>query len=91
VSGVYARPRGSGSGARIELLDARGDVARTLGPGDGLVAATRYEEQQPTWVVVGTDAAGVRAAVDAFEEGVLRDRFAVAVRRDRTVPLPVPR
>jgi hypothetical protein len=84
-SGVFARPRADG----IDLLDARGKVVRTLGPGGGLVAATRFEEQEPTWVVTGVDAAGVEAATTAFEEGVLKDRFAVAVEDGRGVPLPV--
>lgn len=77
LSGVYVRI--TGGGATIQTLDARGDPVRRLGPGSGLVAATRLEEQQPTWVVTGTDAAGVRAAASAFREADLRNRFALAV------------
>lgn len=77
LSGVYVRiPR---AGGEIGTLDARGRAVRRLGPGTGLVAATRLEEQQPTWVVTGTDEAGVRAAASAFREADLRDRFALAI------------
>ena len=38
----------------------RGDAVRTLGAGAGLVAATSYLDQQPTWVVAGTDDVGRR-------------------------------
>jgi hypothetical protein len=85
ASGVFARPH---DGA-LDLLDADGKVVRTLTDAGGLVAATRFQEQQPTWVVTGTDEAGVAAAASAFEEGVLKDRFAVAVEDGRGVPLPV--
>lgn len=86
-SGVFARP--SRDGARLDLLDQRGEVVRTLGDAAGLVAATRYEDQQPTWFVTGTDAAGVAAAAAAVSESVLKDRFAVAIEGGRGVPLPV--
>ena len=79
ASGVFARIAASPSGGyALELLDERGRVTRTLREGGGLVAATRFEEQQPTWVVTGTDAAGLDRAVDLLPEGTLRDRFAVA-------------
>lgn len=87
ASGVFARP--ASDGGSIDLLDQRGEVQRTLREAGGLVAATRYEDQQPTWFVTGTDEAGVGAAAMALEEGVLADRFAVAVEDGRSVPLPV--
>ena len=37
---------------------ARARPCGTLGAGRGLVAATRFGDQQPTWVVTGTDAGG---------------------------------
>ena len=64
-------------------------VERTLGPGGGLLAATRIEAQQPTWIVTGVDAAGVAAAAAALTEEELQDHFAIAVEEGRTVPLPV--
>ncbi len=87
ASGVYARI--DAGGRRITTLDTRGRAVRRLGPGSGLVAATRLEQQQPTWVVTGTDDAGVRAAAGAFTAGALRDRFALAVAGGGgRIPLP---
>jgi len=88
ASGVYARI--SADGRRIVVLDARGRERRTLGPGTGLIAATRFRDQPPTWVVTGTDAAGVLSAARAFDESVLAEKFALAVSADRAVPLPEP-
>lgn len=86
-SGVFARP--SADGRALALLDDRGRTARTLGPGSGLVAATRLEPDQATWVVTGTDAAGVAAAAKAFDEQTLSGRFAVAISSDNAIALPV--
>jgi Domain of unknown function (DUF4430) len=85
-SGVYARP--TADGRRIRLLDPTGRVARTLGPGTGLIAAAREGDGPPVWAVTGTDAAGVQAAAGAFGERTLRNRFAVAVAGGRAVALP---
>jgi Domain of unknown function (DUF4430) len=87
ASGVYARF--AGNGQTLSLLDARGRLTRTLAAGAGLVAATRYTEEAPVWVVTGTDSAGVDLAARAFGEGALRNRFALAVEPSGTVrPLP---
>jgi hypothetical protein len=86
ASGVYARP--SSDGRWIALLDARGRTTRTLGPGGGLVAATRAGDDAPLWMVTGTDDAGVAAAARAFEEGTLGRHFALAIDDDVAVPLP---
>ncbi len=88
ASGVYARVEDGGR--RLAVLDARGEVVRRLGPGTGLIAATRYEEQAPTWVVTGTDDAGIAAAARAFDESVLNEKYALAISEDRAVPLPAP-
>ena len=88
VSGVFARP--ARSGRSLELLDSRGRPARTLGAGAGLVAATQFVDQQPTWFVTGTDEIGVSSAAAALVEARLKDRFAVALERGREVPLPLP-
>lgn len=87
ASGVYAKP--SADGRRIALLDADGNVARTLGAGDGLVAATQYQGQGATWLVTGTDEVGVAAAAAALTEDELDDHFAVAVDNGVGIPLPV--
>jgi Domain of unknown function (DUF4430) len=86
-SGVYARV--AKDGRSIAALDARGRTARTLGAGTGLVAATAIGDERPTWVVTGTDEAGVASAARAFEEGTLSNRFALAVSDDLPVSLPV--
>ena len=87
-SGVYARPTRTGD--RIDLLGEHGRVGRSLGSGGGLLAATRIEAQQPTWIVTGVDATGVSAAAAALTEEELQDHFAIAVEQGRTVPLPLP-
>jgi hypothetical protein len=93
-SGVFARFAAAGGGGgsySLDLLDAEDRVVRTLGPGAGLVAATRFEEQQPTWIVAGTDGAGLAGAVRLLDRRLLRDRFAVATDGNATIPLPVRR
>ena len=87
-SGVYARPTRTGD--RIDLLGEHGRVGRSLGPGGGLLAATRIEAQQPTWIVTGVDSSGVSAAAAALTDEELQDHFAIAVEQGRTVPLPLP-
>jgi hypothetical protein len=87
-SGVYARF--DASARRLLVLDASGRVARTLGAGTGLVAATRAQQRQPVWFVTGTDGAGVDAAARALDESVLSDRFALAISGDRAVAVPQP-
>jgi hypothetical protein len=86
ASGVYARF--DPSGRTLTALDPAGRAVRRLGPGTGLVAATRFRDQAPTWVVTGTDAAGVRAAAAAFDETVLAEKYALAISDELPVPLP---
>jgi hypothetical protein len=90
-SGVFAKP--STDGKFIALLDEKGAVARTLGAGTGLIAATRAQDEKdtvsdPVWVVTGTDQAGVEAAADALDEGALAGRFAAAVSGGKPIGLP---
>jgi len=87
ASGVYARF--GDEGRLIDLLDARGRNVRTLGPGAGLVAATRFEQQAPTWAITGVDAAGVTAAARSLDEATLARRFALALDGRRPIGLPV--
>jgi hypothetical protein len=86
-SGVFAKP--DRSGRQIALLDDRGHVVRTLGPGSGLVAATTFTGQQPTWIVTGTDNVGVASAAAALTEDELDGHFAVAIDSGKGVALPV--
>lgn len=88
ASGIYARFAGR-HGSTLELLDPRGRVVRTLGAGAGLVAATADSTSAPTWLVTGTDAAGVRAAARALNAGALHDHFALAVSGNAQIPIPV--
>ncbi len=92
-SGVFARLGPGAGGTELLLLDELGRVGRRLAGGAGLVAATRLEEQQPTWVVTGVDELGLGRAVDLLEERRLRDRFAVATngRQDQRLPVGVER
>jgi|HigsolmetaAR201D_1030396.scaffolds.fasta_scaffold15277_2 hypothetical protein len=88
-SGIFAKP--IDDGRRLQLFDERGRVTRTLGPGTGLIAATRVLDDmkaQPVWIVTGTDEAGIAAAAAALDEGALAGRFAVAVIDGKPVPLP---
>jgi hypothetical protein len=90
-SGVFARfsPTGANGAYDLQLLDAQTHVVRTLGPSGGLVAATRFEDQAPTWVVTGTDSAGLDHAVQLLEQRILENRFAVATAGAAPIRLPV--
>lgn len=89
ASGVYARF--SATGGTLTLLNEQGAVARTLTAGAGLIAATRYAEAAPVWVVTGTDNAGVQLAAHAFDQATLARRFALALAPGGTVlPAPAP-
>jgi Domain of unknown function (DUF4430) len=80
TSGVFARfESASGGGFELMALDERAQTARQLGSGSGLVAALRDGEEPPTWVVTGTDQAGVSAAVELLDADDLATRYAVAV------------
>lgn len=87
ASGVFARFEDEGRS--LALLDERGEEVRELEAGAGLVAAVRFEGQQPAWVVTGTDTVGVSAAAAMLQEDVLERRFALAVEDGQPVGLPV--
>jgi hypothetical protein len=86
-SGVYARF--SDAGRRLELLNPAGQVARVLGPGAGLIAATEDQFSKPEWLLTGTDRAGVEAAAATLTVTALHDRFALAVAGGQRLSLPV--
>ena len=88
ASGVYARFSGP-SGTALELLGPGGQVVRTLGAGAGLIAATADSTSEPTWLITGTDAAGVSAAASALTQRALHDHFALAVQGSTRLPLPL--
>ena len=86
-SGIYAKfagPRGSS----LQLLDPHGHVARTLAAGSGLIAASA-QNSQPTWLITGTDPAGVAAAATSLTPASLVHRFALAVHGPARLPLPL--
>jgi hypothetical protein len=86
ASGVYAHF--SDAGHRLVLLDGAGAPARSLGAGAGLIAATAGPSDVPTWVVTGTDPAGVRAAARSLTASALAGHFALAVQGARRYPVP---
>jgi hypothetical protein len=88
ASGVYARFGGSG-GSSLQLLDPAGHVARTLGSGAGLIAATADRTSTPVWLITGTDPAGVSTAARAMTPARLHDRFALAVEASSDLPVPL--
>jgi hypothetical protein len=85
-SGVYAR---FGHPDVLELLNPRGQVVRQLTSDAGLIAATAQGTDQPTWLVTGTDAAGVSAAADSFTPSALDNHFALAVSGRNRLALPL--
>jgi hypothetical protein len=87
ASGVYARFADGGS--RLDLLDPAGKVARVLGAGSGLIAATADSSSVPTWLITGTDPAGVAAAARQLTPQALHDHFALAVAGATAIPVPV--
>ncbi len=87
LSGVYARF--DPSGTTLALLDPAGRVVRTLRGGAGLVAATSLPTEAPTWVITGTDTAGVTAAARALDASALRNHFALALTASGPQPVPV--
>lgn len=87
ASGVYAKF--SSDGHTLSLLDQGGTVRNSLTGSAGLVAATRIGEEAPTWVITGTDEAGVELAARAFNASTLAGRFAVAVSSAGTLALPL--
>jgi hypothetical protein len=49
----------------------------------------RHRDEPPTWVITGTDAAGVQAAATALDKRTLANRFAIAVSAGTVTALPV--
>jgi hypothetical protein len=88
-SGVYARF--SDGGSVLSLLDPAGSVVRKLGAGAGLIAATRYGEEAPVWLITGTNADGVTHAANSLRESTLHNVFALALEPSGVAqPVPVP-
>jgi hypothetical protein len=86
TSGVFARM--TPNGRSLALLDGGGHVARTLGAGAGLIAATSFDHGRPVWVVTGTDVRGLTDAASSLVSGVLRNRFALVTDHGRPLSAP---
>jgi hypothetical protein len=90
ASGVFADFARAERGFELVALDETASEVRRLGAGAGLIAAVRGEDGPPTWVLTGSDAAGVERAAEQLDESRLRDRYALAVERSgEPVALPV--
>ena len=62
---------------------------RSLGAKAGLIAATAEGSSPPTWLVTGTDVAGVTDAAAALTPASLRDHFALAVQGSTQLAVPL--
>ncbi len=88
-SGVFADFERRRAGYSLIALDQTGAPRRELGPGAGLVGATRRYEGPPVWVVTGGTPAAVRAAAGLLDAASLRDHYAVAIEDGKERPLPL--
>ena len=89
ANGVYARF--AKNGKELELLDAEGEVARAVRPGDGtaLIVALRPRAEELLWLVTALDDAGLEAGVRALRPRALKDAYAVAVTNTTVEKLPL--
>jgi hypothetical protein len=88
-SGVYAEFISLPRRPALLALNEKGEAARRLGPGTGLVAATSRYGGPPVWVVTGATPAAVREAAEALDAEHLRDHYAVAIEDGKSTPLPL--
>ena len=88
-SGVFARFAGR-EGA-LQLLDPTGAVVIEEGRRAGLIASVGGSGEPPTWVVTGTDPAGVRIAAALLDPERLARSYAVAAVDGEAVRLPTER
>jgi hypothetical protein len=88
-SGVFATFKPGGDGRFLLVLaDPGGSPRQALRSDAGLVAAVEADGE-PTWLVTGTDAAGVERAAALLDSPDLDNHYAVATR-GRGGPIPVP-
>jgi hypothetical protein len=89
ANGIFARF--GDDDQTLDLLDEKGDVARTVraGDGTGLVLAMRPRADELVWVVTALDRAGLEAGVRALRADKLRDAFAVAATGSTVEKLPL--
>jgi Domain of unknown function (DUF4430) len=89
ASGVFADFERRGGGYSLVGLDQAGAPRRDLGPGAGLVGATRRYDGPPVWLVTGGTPAAARAAAGLLGAAELRDHYAVAIEEGKERPLPL--
>jgi hypothetical protein len=86
ASGVYVEF--ATNGRRLTLFDQAMRPVRILESDAGLVAATRFSNERPEWVITGTDGGGVELAARAFSQTTLERHFALAMNGSALIPLP---
>jgi hypothetical protein len=86
LSGVYARF--SSPDGVLELLGTDGTRTAALVAPAGLIAAVAQGGGPPTWLVTGTNTAGVQLAAEAFNRARLAHHFALALAGGRALPVP---
>jgi Domain of unknown function (DUF4430) len=86
-SGVYASF--SAAGRTLTLFDEDLQPVRTLTGDAGLIAAARFSNERPEWLITGTDEHGVELAARAFDQAKLRQHFALAVSDTTPIPIPI--
>jgi hypothetical protein len=87
-SGVYATVERCGAGAWVlTALDERAAPTALLRDAGWVVAVQRGEEQ-PTWLVSGSDSDQVEDASGLLDEATLARRYAVVVSGGEELPLP---
>ena len=87
TSGVYASFGSCPGGPRLTIDDSHGRAVQRLDDA-GLIAAVRDGEDQPTWLVTGTDEAAAADAASILGADALRDRYAVAVAGGDPIAAP---
>ena len=88
-SGVYGTPSLCDGSWRLIVLGVDGQPAEVLDEA-GWVAAAQRGEDQPTWIVSGTDEARVAAAAELLDSETLADSYALATGEAGESPLPAP-
>jgi hypothetical protein len=88
TSGVFAEFEPFRGHWRLLALDDHAQVQREDDSDAGLVAALRDGENPATWVVTGTDAAGLEHAVGALDADDLTDHYDVALAGATVIALP---
>ncbi len=77
----------------LDLLDYKGDVARTVTGSAGIIAAcgSGLGDASPVWLLVGTDQAGVQQAVDTLVNNpqAIRQFFSAAIADGQIIRLPL--